>query len=211
MSAAKAVVRTKSSNGNPADDLINTLYFSDDVVGVFDPLGLNEALTDLFQGLSAYQSLNSVSDTQQTTYEVFDMGEPEPRVPIASGSIDTSPTNTIALPREVAVCLSFQGEKLSGVNQARRRGRIYIGGLSVGNIGVDGFVSDAMRSGMAALMQDFASYPLDPAHPHDWRFSVYSPTDADFVEITNGWVDNEWDTQRRRGREATARSNWVRT
>jgi hypothetical protein len=38
----------------------------------------------------------------------------------------------------------------------------------------------------------------------DW--SVYSPTTGQNNAITNLWVDNEWDTQRRRGLRPTSRS-----
>jgi hypothetical protein len=39
-----------------------------------------------------------------------------------------------------------------------------------------------------------------------WSLAVYSVADAVAREVTNGWVDNAWDTQRRRGIDATART-----
>lgn len=37
---------------------------------------------------------------------------------------------------------------------------------------------------------------------------VYSRVDGLIRPITSGWVDNEFDTQRRRQRDATARTEW---
>lgn len=39
-----------------------------------------------------------------------------------------------------------------------------------------------------------------------WQWRIWSPTNNNSVLIDNGWVDNAWDTQRRRGVEATART-----
>jgi hypothetical protein len=42
-----------------------------------------------------------------------------------------------------------------------------------------------------------------------WKWAVYSTVNATGVEVTNGWVENAWDTQRRRGRIATVRTVFI--
>jgi len=42
-----------------------------------------------------------------------------------------------------------------------------------------------------------------------WDWVVYSPTNGNTVNVDNGWVDNAFDTQRRRGLAVTARTNWT--
>jgi len=39
----------------------------------------------------------------------------------------------------------------------------------------------------------------------DWTWVVYSTVDNAMYPVDNGWVDNSWDTQRRRGVKPTAR------
>lgn len=49
-----------------------------------------------------------------------------------------------------------------------------------------------------------------------WTWCIYSPTTetqtaslaSSFIPIVGGWVDNAWDTQRRRGLEPTTRTTW---
>jgi hypothetical protein len=42
-----------------------------------------------------------------------------------------------------------------------------------------------------------------------WDWVVYSPTDDAYHEVANGWVDNAWDTQRRRGYKPTSRTTFT--
>jgi hypothetical protein len=48
----------------------------------------------------------------------------------------------------------------------------------------------------------------------DVQWCVYSPTTPGdmsdkFKQVTRGWIDNEWDTQRSRGLRATLRNGWA--
>ena len=45
-------------------------------------------------------------------------------------------------------------------------------------------------------------------NPTDQRIVLYSRANRSVYRITDNWVDNEWDTQRRRGTAATARQVW---
>lgn len=126
------------------------------------------------------------------------------------------------LPSEVAVCLSMHGS-LAGLSEsvpgapvgpagdthprARRRGRLFLGPLSQGaadttsgrplaqfreNIGI-----------VAASVRDSAGLA---AAGVSW--AVFSPTNWDTVPVIGGWVDDAFDTQRRRGVAPTTRDVW---
>jgi len=41
-----------------------------------------------------------------------------------------------------------------------------------------------------------------------WAWLTYSTVAPGYTQVVNGWVDNEWDTQRRRGRAATSRTTF---
>jgi hypothetical protein len=138
-------------------------------------------------------------------YKIYDMSDPEPRAPLLEGSWNFSAAITNnPLPPECTICLSFQGSKISGVPQARRRGRVYLPFLQLSGSGADGrptaaVITAAVNAGTGLLTASNAAA--------DWSWIVASSFDPlDGAIVQNGWVDNEWDTQRRRGRVATSRS-----
>lgn len=112
------------------------------------------------------------------------------------------------IPEEVALCLSYQGLPIPGGNQRRRRGRVYIGPL---NTATQGAVDDISRP-TGALMDsllDAGQALHGAAIGLGVNWCVYSRVDDALVDIEQLWCDNAWDTQRRRGRDATSRE--VRT
>lgn len=149
-------------------------------------------------------------------YLVYNLDDPEPRVPrydqvwaTGAGGFATQ----AALPEEVALCLSYEALPESGVAQARRRGRIYAGPLTLTSLltTADGRVTTA--AGLAASLGVQMKGLRDAAIGISSNWIVYSPTQAQFgldpsAVIQQGWVDNAFDTQRRRGVEATVRSRW---
>lgn len=137
------------------------------------------------------------------TIKVYNMEDPEPRAPVLEYSWNlTSAPAANALPTEVALCMSFQAEKISGVPQARRRNRIYFGPFGNTINGNDGRPTTVI----IGLLTDFGTAILDASAGATWDWGIFSTFNpGGLVEVSNGWVDNEWDTQRRRGREATSR------
>lgn len=134
----------------------------------------------------------------------YDDTDPEPRAPV----LETNFNLTVApagggLPPEVALCLSFQGSRVSGVPQARRRGRVYLPfllGTANGTDGrpVAGCITAATNCGQGLLTASDAAAT--------WSWITFSRVAPGYSIILDGWVDNEWDTQRRRGRRYTTRS-----
>lgn len=148
---------------------------------------------------------NLVRQTDHT-YKLYDRSDPAPRVPVEEGTWDFTgaPTGT-AIPPECALCLSFQGDPESGVSQARKRGRVFIGPLKDAGLGTDGRPASSIITTLAT-----AGGVLLAASDADatWTWTVFSQSASDSFTVTNGWVDNEYDTQRRRGRIPTSRTTF---
>lgn len=93
---------------------------------------------------------------------------------------------------------------------ARRRGRIFVGPISTTgiseNAGTDFEVvpSTQLRSTVAQATEDL----MNAAFTGGWELAVYSPTADEAYPVVGGFVDNAFDTQRRRGNEATGRTVW---
>lgn len=118
-------------------------------------------------------------------------------------NLDSAPTGA-SLPSEVAMVASFQGARISGEPQRRRRGRVYIGPLKSA-------ILDNGRptlSSYQALAVAMSAFGIDINNVADTSWCVWSAVDQEAVPITDGWVDNSFDTQRRRGVQTTARQNY---
>ena len=195
-----AQMEIKMLSNVTADSVVNTFHFVNTSTAT--------AVTDIETGLfSFYDDIVGIfpGDVAQNGHvlKCYDLSQPKPRAPVLEETYNfpSGPT-TAPLPHQVSVCMSFQGDRVSGVPQARRRGRVFLGPLRSSLVSTSGrpsstLVSDVVNAGDALLtfMQSTTT---------DWV--VYSPTDNDSVTITNGWCDDRFDIQRRRARDATART-----
>jgi len=143
-------------------------------------------------------------------FKAYDMAAPEPRVPIHAASMLFSGTvGVAALPTECACVLSFQGAPSSGVSQRRRRGRIYFGPLAVQSLNEpDGRLEVLLHQGLRTSANNLMVAGNAAA---SWTWCVCSQVTGTAVStpVHNGWVDNAYDTQRRRGVKATTRSTFT--
>lgn len=132
------------------------------------------------------------------------------------------PTSSAQLPEEVAIALSFHGDLTdvpvtepnptpppATIRPAqRRRGRLFFGPLSQGA----GFATGGHYRPSALLMDElgeaFGQTCRDIETSTPWNVGVWSRADAEVWIIVGGWVDDAWDTQRRRGIEPTTRDFW---
>lgn len=157
--------------------------------------------------------------------KVYNLDEPAPRFPITETGLNFTPGNsTSVLPEEVALTLSFQAAKVQGENQDRKRGRVYLGPLDVGaitRVGNRPVVSNGFRGTVlrAAMALKDAS---DAATSWTWGVSsrgarAYVPdgegkmraTGAilapQFRAVAGFWIDDAFDTQRRRGQRPSVK------
>jgi hypothetical protein len=153
---------------------------------------------------------------------------PRPILYEATWPIGAPSTGDLSLPEEVALAVSYY----SSANAPRHRGRIYIGPLNTAGLESDtevrpsanmiaSFVAAATRliaTGDGAIPVSSLSTlsgitdPGDVVAPMpDWALRSKIGTGTKIAPIvtyelaTKGWVDNEWDAQRRRRVEASAR------
>jgi len=187
-----------------ADAATNTFSFTADSASTM-------ALGPLVQLENFYKSMVSIfpNTIRQDDHllKAYNRADPEPRAPIATRLFSfTAAPGGAPLPPEVSLCLSFQALKLSGQPQARRRGRVYLGPLRQDRVGTDGrptagLLTSALDAGTALLASSDASAL--------WSWDIWSTVGAAGVLVDNGWCDNEFDTQRRRGRIATLRQTFT--
>lgn len=164
--------------------------------------------------------------------KVYDMTDPPPRFPIYDALWTLNTAGTDALPNEVALCLSFRGQILSGTNRRRNRGRIYIGPLarnvlvdSVGDVrpttafrndivaGADATVWEPSFAGIGGPIKwcvfsrsDALGLAVGEQGPDEEPAYTAGQLNLGFKPVVSYWVDDAFDTQRRRGARPTTKT-----
>jgi hypothetical protein len=137
--------------------------------------------------------------------KIYRLTDDKPRAPVYTSQGSFEIGSGTSLPAEIALVLSFQAEPESGLPQARRRNRIYLGPFDESANKETGRPEDALIETML-----FAGKALLIAQDESitWGWHVYSPTQDAHYPVASGWVDNAWDSQRRRGVESTLRGGF---
>lgn len=203
----------------PEDVVTNTWHF--DWLGGGAP---NAASFDLcmenvrsFYG-TAYSGIASVGNWANymsltgAVIKMYNLADPKPRVPVRTwtGTMPGAKDNVVYLPTEVACVLSYHTEYVSGVSKASQRGRLYMGGLGAGWLAAGGASAfPSLLPTARTALGNSASTLCAASLTDDWGWVVYSPKLGDSFAVAGGWVDNAFDTQRRRGQAATARTLWT--
>lgn len=203
----------------PADASINTFHFSGlgaDISGDVD--AIIATLRTFYTTLAPAYSYSVA--TTNIAYKAFDMEQAQPRVPIDEGLLGVTGGPTAPqgnFPAEMAVVLSFHGIPVSGVNMARRRGRVYVGPVHAG-YGAGGSGTDYTRPGgsLITLLRNAGNVLMQSSEAAArWKWVVYSPTNhktkpilQSVAVVTGGYVDDAWDVQRRRGVDPSTRNTF---
>lgn len=219
-----AQVRFPYRTGLPADWAINTFAFDIDIdeptigtsIAVLNGHLENFYMTDTPSGQKVADYMSGFIDPGADKCEIRwfimdgvsdgsgDDFDPYPVVHTFTGP-DTS-ASSLSLPLEVAVCCTTIGASLEPVR--RRRGRIYVGpcntDLLANTTGDRPSVATLAITTIAEAAARLANQTTTDENP----WSVWSRAGAVLSPVVGGWVDNEFDTQRRRGAEATARTEW---
>jgi len=209
-----ALVTLNRQNALIADQVVNTWHFQIDEV---DPVA--ECLS-AFAALQAfYETIDGAMSpvlTGEGLVRFYDLADPIPRAPLFTNDLSLVVDSSTPMPSECAVCLSYAAFPVSGTSPARRRGRIYLGPWSVDALTVgtnDGLVSTTVLEAVAGAAQTL----MDDGGVNGWSWAVFSPTTAGSppwstgellgatLDVTNGYVDNAFDTMRSRGALATTR------
>lgn len=200
----------------PEDVVVNTWHF--DSVASDPGEGPYSALRDLLEDFyrTAYSDVNGLKFAPWlrpalNIVQIYRLSDPSPRAPRWEGSMpigDLTSAGTANAPPETAICLSYQADVVAGTPQARRRGRIFLGGFAEPMFAGTTTSFPSIGSGARTQISDAAEALLLAALPAGWTWVVHSRTIAGDSPVTNGWVDDEPDTQRRRGRAPLSRTTW---
>lgn len=237
MAAYLATVKLPFKTGLPRDVSENTFWFSDEAddpgdvaTDIFAFLGVfyNEVHTT--RSIATLLTEFIVRDNVNVDIHHVNTGDNMPwiYIPVISAEhleISDAIADSISLPLEVALCMTYGGADpapgtLDSVPARRRRGRVYVGPWqaeitedadddphpttlllnTVANAGKSALNSQsAFATGSRWVVQsrvDPGTVP-DPGPPYHVQ-----------TVVQGGYVDDEWDTQRRRGVAATARTPW---
>lgn len=222
MSVHRAQVTFHGDSGLPEDVYVNTFHFSDDGSAT-DGL---EDLVAAIQGLyldadsTGRNILSWMSEELNGNMDVaiYDLADAIPRVAQIEDStaVGGGVTGNGRLPPEVALCVSFQAPPTSGLEQASRRGRVYIGPLGANEHGspaigqpIDPATGRPKAAFITTLTEKFADFATEVNALTNWLWVVYSPTLLSAAVISDGWVDNAPDIQRRRGNVPTSRTTFI--
>nr|CRY97692.1 hypothetical protein [uncultured prokaryote] len=213
MAQVSAQVILKTTDNVPANFVTNTYHFrltEDSSYGVDRHQLSSEEVAPALVGL--YDDLSGVlGNLAQTGHRIkfVDVEDPHPQYPYYEHTWGfANPINQAALPHEVCVVSSFEADIESGKNQASRRGRVFLGPISLSQCDNDGRLKATARSTIADAFHDFTG-DEDNVGISGWEWCVYSRTLSEFVNVAMGHVDNAFDTQRRRGISATVRTVWT--
>lgn len=199
-------------NGIVKDGIVNTFSFiGPDIPQEPDVSMLKTRLTDFYSKFTAPATVPLTSflsvnmNPPGAKLKVYRRDDVPPRVPVIDTALPLSASGNGAAPHEVSLVISFRAAAVSGTPQARRRGRIYLGPLA------DQAIANADGDGRptASLINAAKTAPKTLALASDalWTWVVWSSL-AGPATIVAGWVDNSFDTQRRRGLAPTVRTIW---
>lgn len=200
----------------PEDVVVNTWHFNfpvgDPAEGDF--ANIRERLETFYS--TVYSSVGFIRFAPwivpaSNTIKMYNLEDATPRPPIYEASMaltSVTPVTTSTIPPEAAICLSYQADGLAGVPQARRRGRVFLGGLGSAIQAGSGVTFPGIANANRTAIGDAADALMNGAIADGWIWVVWSRTTSSAAAVTNGWVDDEIDTQRRRGRAPTTRYVW---
>ena len=200
----------------PEDVGVNTWHFHQQGTVVTFPSGADrivDMLHDFYFGApsgggnSLMARLSTKAWTGKVTYKLYNLEDDKPRFPFL---VETETSNLLpsaaTLPREVSLVASWQATHESGQRQARRRGRIFLPAPLTTEDDGNGRPKAEYRSLVAYRAQQLKAATEELGET--WEWIVFSQKNNDHALVDNGWVDNAWDTQRRRGLAPTGRTTW---
>jgi hypothetical protein len=197
-------------SGKPDDVFVNNFTFLADDNKVTAADDIAAALVDFYETAGPTTSINArrgVTVNDLMTFKIYKLTDAKPREPLVR--THTTPTARLAAglwPEESTICLSFSA---APPHTARRRGRIYIGPLN-SSCGAQEATSNICRVS-GAVQADFAAAAVRLANHVDAGWLIHSSmAGGTFAAVETGWVDNAFDTQRRRGPDASNRFTWAK-
>lgn len=191
MTVLRAECAWWADSPNPADVMIITPHFQTTTPGVILGTDAEALASDLADALNTWSNL-----TAELHVKMYDAQHAAPNYPLAEEVRRQGSHPSAAVNRDLAACLSF----FAGTNRPRRRGRLYV------PCAIKALAAGAAQL-TAANMNTIATLVpiLTGLGGVDVDWVVYSRVDNQAHAVTDWFVDNQWDTQRRRGLRASTR------
>ncbi len=211
MPLLRAQIMFPYDSGLPEDVAINTFHFvtTDATVATASViaarlLAFYNTPSDPATGNRIAARMSPVINEAAIHVKVYNMGDLPPRQPIIDVLTPMTLGGPNALPSEVAIVLSYRASLISGAAPARRRGRIFIGPLEVSA----GFQQSSDVRPTLSLRVAIAGAASVLVGQSDAvaTWVVHSVVAASNATVVAGYVDDAFDTQRRRGTGATQRT-----
>lgn len=180
-------------SSDPArDQCVNTFYLDTDG----DFFGVSTGASLIVDAVNLWgNTLQIGPGIDRITGKAYDMSDPEPREPIDEYTMSFAASSAAGAPREVALCLSYYADR----NTPKRRGRMYVGPFRASDMGLR--PPTALRTTLGTLAAGISGLG-----GINVQWVQHSPTTGEFHNVTDWWVDDEWDTMRSRGLKATTRN-----
>jgi len=205
------------TSGLPGDEVVNTWAVTD--LGAGDI----EAAADAFEAFYTEPIVEDGPTLGSAISDIVNRDVDGCRIEVAilnTATGDISPTiftrpfgmpyavGTVSLPFEVALCTSFRSSTDPAVAAGRRRGRVYIGPFMSG-FGTESGVVPVPAPILVQLLAGVTERMVVALAAAEVPLCVWSRADSALRVVTDGWVDNAWDTMRSREVEATSRESWL--
>jgi len=191
----KFTISMPTTDTLPRNRISNTVYF--DHVNVMQGTDL-ESICDDLVGVWSARYGGAAHEVKCSCYDT----DAPPNYPRAESIVNAGSPWPHTSPGEVALCLSFCGENGP---RPRERGRIYLmPGLDPVN-SITQLRPTTATQNWALAWATTSNASLPDIGGIDWKHGIWSPTTKTFHQAKHYWVDDEWDTQRRRGLKASSR------
>lgn len=204
--------------GLPRDVAVNTFHFFVPAIDSGPLEAIRDTLIEFYNDApptetdSIGQALTAYIDRTTDACEIRLYDAEATGGPLGVGPFTlVAPNSTPSLPFEVALCLSFAGSDASVLPAASKRGRVYLGPLLLDNITAPANLPPRPSTALIDIVTKsalrMATSTVLSGEGVEWV--VWSRRYEDATVVQFGWVDNEFDTQRRRQVEASVRYNWT--
>lgn len=204
MASIRAQTRLHYSTGLPQDVATNVTHW-------ITPTPLTSDYLDEIGArlIAAYHLFDSFISTAVSRAAdacevvLYDLADPEPRIPVETYTFTLAAATGTDMPAEVAMVVSYHAAFVSGTPNARKRGRFYLGPISC----APGTGLGRPPTALINACVDMAELLWTPIDEPTVVWAQRSETTGVMSPVATGWVDNAWDTQRRRGNIPTARTS----
>lgn len=204
----------------PRDVAINTFWFASNSLSNADIRSAwDTPLQSFYNDLGEDQAdkigalLSNVIQRNACRIEWYNGLTPGPPFHITSFTLVPTETTTTDLPLQIALVASFYSVLASSTGEIlprpSRSGRVFVGPWTI--LAVNPTQTSGTPTPAPGVVSDLAiaaaTLAGNGASETSW-WAVWSRKLNAASPITNGWVDNRWDTQRRRDEDATSRQVW---